>query len=154
MNKHLILILLVPLLVLAKDHEIFRVGMKAQYTKKALEQHLVYPPMNIIIDNVEDGRLLMSSTNIMVDSPHLDDIEFNFDQENNLITVTIKDQHFNFSSLVTLGKSFLKIKGDVQVAGKINEIKITFGLTTLEGQYTRAPVIMVKQMNFDLKRES
>ncbi|CAI2370688.1 unnamed protein product [Moneuplotes crassus] len=149
MNKHLILILLVPLLVLAEDYDIVKVGMNAKYTKKALQQFLVYPPLNINIDKADDRKLLMSTTNIMMDSPHPDDIEFDFDQEDELITVKIKNQHFNFSSLITFKKAFFTFNGNAQSAGIIDEIYLTFDLTTQKGQYTNTPVVDITEIDFD-----
>ncbi|CAI2370883.1 unnamed protein product [Moneuplotes crassus] len=153
MNKNLILILLIPLLVVAEEYEAVTVGMNALYAKKVLEQIVIDTPMDINIDEAKHGKLSMSSVSLTIDPPRPEDVEIDFDEKNNSITIEMKNQQFHFDTLVTIQKASFKINGSAKTVGNIDSLKISFGLTTREGEYTNVPVIDVKDIEVKLNEK-
>ncbi|CAI2370758.1 unnamed protein product [Moneuplotes crassus] len=153
MNRYLVLFLLVPCLVAAQSHDVVTVGMKAFYTKKALEQTIIDTPMEYEFDNSPNKKLLIYSGNVSISSPHPDDIKIYFDEENNTVTMEIVKQKIEGDFKLAYQNLILKQKFDSKVSGKINKVIITLGVTTHKVLYTNAPSFYIKDISLDLNKK-
>lgn len=147
MNKYLILCLLVPCLVVAHSYDVVTVGMKAIYTKKALEQAVIDTPMDFEFDNNSQKRnLFIYSGNASISSPHPDDITMVFNKESNIVTIEIVNQEIKGNLMLAYQNIFVSQDFKSKVSGEISSIKITLGVTTQEGLYTKTPSFYVKDI--------